>query len=377
MFYAELLISSWRGIFFLSFLQAEFGWGLREEGGDAGELVGGEGGGAEGAEVVLELGYGAGADDYGDHVGEAQEPGEGHRGERFAALGGYVVEGADFGQQGGGEVLGDEVLAACHAGVGGDAAKVAVGEQALLERREGRVAHAVVLGVGDGAVVDVLLAEEVAFALVAEAGDVALLQIVVGKHCGIYGVARDADVESLAGADYVNEGLQRLLEGRLGVVAVAVEEVHVVYVHAAEALVERGEEVLAAAPFAVRAGPHVVAGLGGDEHLVAVGAERLVHESAEGLLGGAVHWAVVVGEVKDGDAVVEGTVGHGLGVVKGAYAAEIVPEAEAEGGHKDAALAASAVFHAGGISLGGGVIYRFNHNSFFSSIVNANLAIKI
>ena len=52
---------------------------------------------------------------------------------------------------------------------------------------------------------------------------------------------------------------------RLGVEAVRVEDVDVVEPHPRQALVEAREHVLARAPLAVGAGPHVVAGLGRDD----------------------------------------------------------------------------------------------------------------
>ena len=109
----------------------------------------------------------------------------------------------------------------------------------------------------------------------------------------------------------------------------AVEEVDIVELHAAQALVERGHEVFTTAPVAVGAGPHVVACLRRDEELVAIGSEVLVHESTQRLLGRAVDGAVVVGEVEVGDAVVEGVVGNPTAALEGVDAAEIVPEAEA------------------------------------------------
>ena len=86
-------------------------------------------------------------------------------------------------------------------------------------------------------------------------------------------VGGDAGVERLALAHRGVERAHRLLERRLGVEAVGVEDVDVVEAHPREALVEAGQQVLARAPLAVRAGPHVVARLGGDDQLVAVGRE--------------------------------------------------------------------------------------------------------
>ena len=76
------------------------------------------------------------------------------------------------------------------------------------------------------------------------------------------------------------ERAHRLLERRLGIEAVRVEDVDVVELHAREALVEAREEVLARAAVAVRAGPHVVAGLRRDDELVAERAQVLLAASA-------------------------------------------------------------------------------------------------
>ena len=118
-------------------------------------------------------------------------------------------------------------------------------------------------------------------------------------------VGGDAGVQRLALAHGGVERAERLLQRRVGVQPVRVEDVDVVEPHAGQALVQRGEQVLARAPLAVRAGPHVVAGLGGDDQLVAPRREVLAHEPAEVGLRGAGRRPVVVGEVEVGDAEVE------------------------------------------------------------------------
>ena len=60
-------------------------------------------------------------------------------------------------------------------------------------------------------------------------------------------------------ADGAIEGAEGFFERGVGVGAVGIEDVDVVELEAFERLVEGGEEVFAAAPFAVGAGPHVVA----------------------------------------------------------------------------------------------------------------------
>ena len=85
-----------------------------------------------------------------------------------------------------------------------------------------------------------------------------------------------------------------------------------------------------------------MAGLGGDEELVAVGTEVLLPDTAEVLLGRAGYGAVVVGEVEVADAVVEGVEYHTLGLGEVIDGAEIVPKAEGQDGEKDAGAAGTA-----------------------------------
>ena len=72
-----------------------------------------------------------------------------------------------------------------------------------------------------------------------------------------------------------DERAHGLFKRDLGSGAVGVEDVDVVEAHALEAVVERGEEIFARAADAVGAGPHVPAGLGGDEELVPIGRRSL------------------------------------------------------------------------------------------------------
>ena len=123
-------------------------------------------------------------------------------------------------------------------------------------------------------------------------------------------IGRDADIERLALAHRRVERAHGLLQRRVGIEAVRIEDVDIVEPHALEALVEAGEQVLAAAPLAIGARPHVVAGLGRDHHLVAMVAEIGLQDGAEQRLGRARRRAVIVGEVEMGDAHVEGGAAH-------------------------------------------------------------------
>ena len=75
-------------------------------------------------------------------------------------------------------------------------------------------------------------------------------------------------------------------------------------------------------------GPHQIAGLARDDQLVAVGAEVLCEQQAEGFLGGAGRRAIVVGQVEVGDAQVEGAAQDRAAGFQDVDAAEVVPEAQ-------------------------------------------------
>src|SRR5262249_17203924 len=158
-------------------------------------------------------------------------------------------------------------------------------------------------------------------------------------------VGRDARIEGLALPHGRVQCPERLLERSLGIEAVRVEDVDVLEPHPLERLVERREEVLPGPPVAVRAGPHVVAGLRRDDELIAVRTEILPDDRAERLLRGAVRRPVVVGEVEVGDAEIEGAAEDRPARLERPVAAEVVPEAERDRGEKQAAPARPAGPH--------------------------------
>ena len=109
-----------------------------------------------------------------------------------------------------------------------------------------------------------------------------------------------------------------------------VEDVHIVKSHAAQARIQAGNQILAAAAAAVRAVPHVIARLGADDQLVAVGVQILAQDVPEVLFGAARCGAVIVGEVKMRDAVVKCHKAHLARVVVGVDRTEVLPQTEAD-----------------------------------------------
>ncbi len=98
-----------------------------------------------------------------------------------------------------------------------------------------------------------------------------------------FGIIGNADIERLA---LCNERCQRahgFFERRLRIEAVRIENVDIVEAEALQRLIGRGDEVLAAPPFAIGAFPHVIAGLGRDDQFIAIGLEVARHDLAEEL----------------------------------------------------------------------------------------------
>ena len=157
------------------------------------------------------------------------------------------------------------------------------------------------------------------------------------------GVRRDAGVQRPARAHRRVERAHRLLERRVRVEPVRVEDVDVVEAHPPQRLVEARQQVLPRAPLPVRPGPHVVAGLGRDDQLVAVRPEVARQDPAEVLLGRAVRRAVVVGQVEVRDPEVERPPQDLALRVDRPVVAEVVPQAERDGRQPQPAPPAPAV----------------------------------
>ena len=230
------------------------------------------------------------------------------------------------------------------AAVCGDAVLILAGQPPACERGEDDGAGAALAQHAGQPVFDPAV-EQVVARLVDEQRRAQRAQNAHGLARLLRAVVGNADVERLAAAHDLVKRAHRLLHRRVRVGPVVVEDVHVVKVHAAQALIEAGDEVLAAAPVAVGAGPHVIAGLGGDDHLVAVGQEIALHVDAEAALGLAVGRAVVVGEVEVGDAVVKRRAQDLALHAQRRDLAKVMPKAQRERGQQQAALTAAAVGH--------------------------------
>ena len=226
-----------------------------------------------------------------------------------------------------------------------DAAEVFVGQQPLLKRREHDAARAGFPEHVEEAVALDPAVEHGIVGLVDEAGRPEPAQ----QGDGLGGIRRavvgDPDVERLALADRVGQRRHALLQRRVRVGAVVVEDVHVVEPHPLQAGVEAGQQAFPRPPFPVGTRSHPVSGLGRDDELVPVGREVGSQDAAEALLGGAGRRAVVVGEVEMRDAAVEGAAQDRPPGLEGVQAAEVLPQAQRDRRQHEAAPAAAAVGH--------------------------------
>ena len=280
----------------------------------------------------------------------------------MAAFGGDFREAADLLHARGIELLGAQVaVRLAGARVGGDALQVTVGEHALREWRKDRAAEAFLLHDLEQARLGGAF-EEAVLGLMHDARRAELAQE-GARARGVGGIiVGDRGVQRLARADRLGERAHGLFERRVRIAAVAIEDVHVRQAHPLQRLVERREEVLTGAEIAVRSGPHGVAGLGGDDQFIAVGAEVFAQDTTKGLFGAARYGSVVVREVEVRDAEVEGAQGDRTRVGVVVDAPEVMPEAERDLGQVQPGLSAAGLERLLGVA--GGVGRMHDPNQF-------------
>src|SRR5690606_11956569 len=234
---------------------------------DLGKFLGAEVEVPEPRHNLLHLLGAAGADQRGGdtrfgRLALAQDPGDRHLREALAAAPGDPVERAYVGDVLLVQELLPQRLALRGATVLGDALEVLVGQHSLRQRREDDGADAQLAERFEEPVLLHPAVDHGIARLVDEAGRAELLQ---DRHrlTGALGVVGgNPDIERAAGTHDVVERDHRLFERRIRVEAVGVEDIDIVESHALQALVAAGDQILAAAPFAVWTGPHQIARLG-------------------------------------------------------------------------------------------------------------------
>src|SRR5450759_3707018 len=300
---------------------------LRRVAVDLGEFRRGELEVPERGEVLLELGHAACPDDRRGHARVAEGPGERHLREALTATLRDLGERTDLGQGGLAEESRRQRATRRGTRAGGDAAKVLAGQQPLREGREDDAADSFFAEDIQQTALDPAVEHRVG-RLGDEKRRAELTKDGHGLSRVRRRVRRDPGIEGLAVADRGVEGGHRLLERRLRVEPMGVEDVDVLEAQPTETLVEAGKEVLARAPVAVRPWPHVVAGLRADDQLVPVAAQVCGENSTEVLLRRAVWRAMVVSQVEVGDAQVEGSLDNGPLAVDRPVVPEVLPQSD-------------------------------------------------
>src|ERR1035437_2633653 len=304
-------------------------WISRRQFVDLSELLRGETRVVESGYVVLELADAGTADQGRGDARVAERPGERHLRQRLPASTGDLVQPADPSQ-----VRIAQHVPAERAVPGGsrtarNPVEIAVREEALCERRESDASDALSTQDVEKAAFDPAVQERVGRLVNEErrAERAKDRHRLLGARRRVRG---DSHVECLPGADGAVERSHGLFERSVGIGSVRVEDVDVVEAHPAQALVQAGCEVLARPPLAVRSGPHVVTGFGGDDELVAISAQVRGEDSAEVLLGRAVWRPVVVGQIEVRDAKVERPADYRPAGLQRSLVAKVLPEARSE-----------------------------------------------
>jgi hypothetical protein len=107
-----------------------------------------------------------------------------------------------------------------------------------------------------------------------------------------------------------------------------IKNVHIVQPHAAQRLIERGQQVFARTPIAVRPRPHVVTRLRGNDQFIAIRRKIDLEQPAKSFFRRAIRRSVVIGQIEMRDAEIERAPHDGASVFKRVGAAEIMPQAE-------------------------------------------------
>ncbi len=296
-------------------------------------------------DVLLELLDAADADERRGHARVAQRPGERELRQRLAAASRDLRQASDLRPGLLVQLVRGERAVLARARAFGNPVEVPLAEQALRERRERDAAHALRLEHVEQAVLDPAVQHRVR-RLVDQRPRAEVTQHLGRGRSLLWRVRGDAGVERLALTHRRVERAHRLLDRSVGIGTMRVEDVDVLETHPPQALVEACEHVLARAPFAVRARPHVVARLRRDDDLVAERTEVLLEEPPEVLLGRAVGRPVVVREVEVRDPEVERAPEDGAARLERPVVAEVLPEAERDGRQQQPAAARSVVAHA-------------------------------
>ncbi|MPM16523.1 hypothetical protein SDC9_62904 [bioreactor metagenome] len=110
-------------------------------------------------------------------------------------------------------------------------------------------------------------------------------------------------------------------------------------------MIKACRQILLGAPFAIRAGPHIIAGLAGNDQLVPIRQEVLFQNLTECFFRAAWRRTVVVRQIEMGDSQIEGALDHFARVIEQVHLAEVVPKPKGDGRQFKTAVAYAVIDH--------------------------------
>ena len=162
----------------------------------------------------------------------------------------------------------------------------------------------------------------------------------------------------------MGERPHRFLQRGYWIHPVAVEDIDILKSHPIQRLIERGEEIFPGAPVTIGAGPHGVAGLGGDDQFISIGLEIGCEHLAEVALSGARWRSVVIGQIEMGHPEIEGPQNDIPCRLEGVDISEIMPKPKGNSGKQESGSAAPGEKIGTGVAVGIGKIGHGGENEY-------------
>ncbi len=155
-----------------------------------------------------------------------------------------------------------------------------------------------------------------------------LFQDLGGSSHGLSVIVGETGVECLSGRDSLCQSPHGLLQGRLGIHPVMIEDIYIFQPHPLKALVQAGQQIFPAAPVSIRSRPHVITCFCADDQLVSVRSQIFFQYSPEILLRAAGRRPIIIRKIKMTDSVVKGSKTKFLHGFKVSGISKIVPESQ-------------------------------------------------
>ena len=125
-----------------------------------------------------------------------------------------------------------------------------------------------------------------------------------------------------------------------------VENIHIVQIHAFQALVQTGHQILSGPPIAIRSRPHIITSFCGNHHLIPVRRQLFMKNSSEILLCHSFRRSsIIISQIKMRDSMIERAGNDFLLLIQWIFKSKILPQSQRDLWKKQSALSATVVFH--------------------------------